>query len=51
MDLFLLFMLCVCRVFLSVHCSLVVTFWEMTEFCHFPMWCPGSNVVLNCIDS
>ena len=20
-------------------------------FCHFPMWCPGSGVVLNCIDS
>ena len=31
MDFFLLFMLCVCRVFLSVHCSLVVTFWEMTD--------------------
>ena len=20
-------------------------------FCHFPMWCPGSGVVLECIDS
>ena len=20
-------------------------------FCHFPMWCPGSGVVLDCIDS
>ena len=20
-------------------------------FCHFPMWCPGSSVVLDCIDS
>ena len=20
-------------------------------FCHFPMWCLGSGVVLNCIDS
>ena len=20
-------------------------------FCQFPMWCPGSGVVLNCIDS
>ena len=19
-------------------------------FCHFPMWCPGSGVVLDCID-
>ena len=20
-------------------------------FCHFPMWCPGSGVLLDCIDS
>ena len=20
-------------------------------FCHFPIWCPGSGVVLGCIDS
>ena len=20
-------------------------------FCHFPMWCPGSDVVQGCIDS
>ena len=20
-------------------------------FCHFPMWCPGLGVVLDCIDS
>ena len=20
-------------------------------FCHFPMWCPGSGVVFDCIDS
>ena len=20
-------------------------------FCHFPTWCPGSGVVLDCIDS
>ena len=20
-------------------------------FCHFPIWCPGSGVVLDCIDS
>ena len=20
-------------------------------FCHFPVWCPGSGVVLDCIDS
>ena len=20
-------------------------------FCHFPMWCPGSGMVLDCIDN
>ena len=20
-------------------------------FCHFPMWCPGSDLILDCIDS
>ena len=25
--------------------------WCFTVFCHFPMWCPGSGVVLDCIDS
>ena len=20
-------------------------------FCHFPIWCPGSGVVLDCVDS
>ena len=45
------------------HCSLVVTCWERAYllallyvmfflcFCHFPMWCPGSGVVLECIDA
>ena len=52
----------VCHAFLSVHCSLVVTFWEragllaflcvmllffVVVFCHFPVWCPGSVVVLD----
>ena len=48
--------------FLSVHCSRVVTCWERANlltlsylmfscvFCHFPMWNPGSGVVLDCID-
>ena len=52
-----------CFVFLSVHCSLVVTCWERADLLallyvmffvclrHFPMWCPGSGVVLDCIDS
>ena len=52
-----------CHAVLSVHCSLVVTCWEkgwplcspvcdvFLCFCHFPMWCPGSGVVLDCIDS
>ena len=45
----------VCCVFLSVHCSLVVTFWERADLlallcvfllllCYFPMWCPESGV-------
>ena len=25
--------------------------WCFVMFCHFPMWCPGSGVVLDCIDS
>ena len=49
-----------CLVF---SCSLVVTCWERADlvgllyvtffvcFCHFPIWCPGSGVVLDCIDS
>ena len=43
--------------FASVHCC-----WERTDllalvcdvelrFCNFPMWYPGSGVVLDCIDS
>ena len=43
-------------------CSLVVTCWERTDLmallyvtlscvCHFPIRCPGSGVVLDCIDS
>ena len=59
---FLLFMFCVCHVVLSVYCCLVANCWEGDDplalvcdvllwFCHFPMWYPGSGVVLDCIDS
>ena len=55
-------MYCVCHAFASVHRFLAVTCWERAEllalvcdvllcFCHFPMWYPGSGVVLDCIDS
>ena len=60
---FLLLMFRVCHALLSVHCSLVVTCWEMAKdllallyvifhcgFFHFLVWCPGSGVVLDCID-
>ena len=59
----MIFMSCVCHVFESVHCCLVVTCWEIHDllalvcdvvlFCfyHFPMRYPGSGVVLDCIDS
>ena len=58
---FLLFMLhvCLCYAVLSVACSLMITCLERVDlsallcvvFCHFPIWCPGSGVVLDCIDS
>ena len=55
-------MSCVCHAFVSIHCCLVVTCWESADllalvcdvnlcFCHFPMWYPGSGMVLDCIDS
>ena len=58
----MLFMSCVYHAFASVHCCLVVTCWEWADplglvcdvdlsFCHFPMWYPGSGVVLDYIDS
>ena len=25
--------------------------WSSVVFCHFPVWCPGLGVVLDCIDS
>ena len=64
MDPLLLFVICVCHNAVSVSYSLVVTCWIRTEllallfcmwgflvFCHFPIWCPRSGVVLDCIDS
>ena len=57
----MLFMSCVCHAFASVRCCLVITCWEKADllalvrdvwlcFCQFPMWYPGSGVVLDCID-
>ena len=59
----MLFMFPVCHAVLSVHCSLVVTCWEKAHllallyvmfscgFLALSKWCPGSGVVLDCIDS
>ena len=58
----MLFLYCVCHVFASVHCCLVVACWERGDLlalicgvklcdCNFPIWYPGSGVVLDCIDS
>ena len=59
---FVLFMSCVFHAFAFVHCCLVVTCWEWTDLltlvcdvyfvlCYFPMWYPGSGVILDCFDS
>ena len=57
------FRVCLCHTVLSVPCSHVVTCWERTDllyllcvmfylcFSHFPLRCPGSGVILDCIDS
>ena len=58
----MLFMSCSFHDFASVHCCLVVICRERAGilalvcgvqlfFVHFPMWYPGSGVVLDCIDS
>ena len=58
----ILFVLCLCHTAVSVPCSRVVTGWERADllapmyvkfivFCHCPIQCPGSGVVLDCIDS
>ena len=53
---------CVSQAFASVHCCLVITCLEEADpswlllvmfivFCYFPIWYPGSGVVLDCIVS
>ena len=59
-----MFYVCLCYAVLSSFpFSLLIICWERTDlfvllyvmflcvFCHFPMWCSGSGVVLYCIDS
>ena len=51
-----------CNAVLFVPCSCVITCWERVYllallcndflvFCYFPIWCIGSGMVLDCIDS
>ena len=55
-----------CLVFVMLSGLFIVAFWSPAGeglaylllfvmfncvFCHFPMWYPGSGVVLDCIDS
>ena len=54
-----------CFVFVLFSCLFIAALWSpagkgltlalaldvLLCFCHFPMWCPGSGVVLDCIDS
>ena len=56
----MLFVFHVCHAVLSVPCSLVVTCWEKADllallyvmvFFSLPIWCPGSGVVFDCINS
>ena len=58
----MLAMSCVCHDFASIHCCLVVTCWESADLsalvsdvklctCHFPMWYPGSGMVLDFVNS
>ena len=54
------FLSCVCHVFSSVYCCLMLTCWEGLTlalfcdlslcFCHISMWYPGLGVVLDCTD-
>ena len=54
----MLFLYCVCHAFESAHWCLVVTCWERADLlalacgvklcgCYFPIWYPGSGVVLD----
>ena len=58
----MLFLYCVCHAFAPGHCCLVVTCWKKAgllalvcgvKLCgrYFPIWYPGSGVVLDCIYS
>ena len=58
----MLFLYCVCHALASAHCCLVVTSWERADLlapmcgvklydCYFPIWYPGSGVVLDCLYS
>ena len=62
MDHLCYFVYCICHDLSSAHCCLVVSCWERADLwalvcgvklcgCHFPIWYPGSGVVLDCIDS
>ena len=57
-----MFHFCLYYAVLAVPCSFVVTCWERAYllallcvmflvFCHFPIWCLRSGVVLDCIES
>ena len=57
----MLFMSCACHAFAFAHCCLVVICWEKADLLalvcdvklclfHFPIWHPGTGVVLNCLD-
>ena len=60
---YLCFMFVFVYAVLSVPCNLLITFLEKADplallrgvyscvFRHFPIWCPGSDVVLDCTDS
>ena len=57
--LWILFVICLCHTFMFISCSLVVTCWKRADllgllcvmfpciFCHFPIRCSGSGVVLD----
>ena len=51
-----------CFILVMLSCLCIVAVWSppgigflvcnvLLCFCHFPVWCPGSDVVLDCIDS
>ena len=42
---------CICSLLPCGHWPLGSCLWYLLWFCYFPMWYPGSGVVLDCIDS